>query len=298
MTEAAPETVQMDVRTVRALLEEQFPALAGLELNPLPSVGTDNHIFRLGPRLCVRLPKVDWAARTAQREAALLPRFSGLPLRVPQVFGLGMPGSDYPWHWSVLEWIEGDAVEPGIVPTPERSAELLASFILGVREIAPDPAFQWGEANHFRGAPLVERDVPFRAALTDLADEVDVTAAERLWEVCLDAAEPDASPVWLHGDLHGGNLLKRDGRLVAAIDWGLAGIGDGACDLSAGWALFEAPARERFRRSVEATEAEWLRGAGWALSIACIALAYYRRTNSQLGDMSRRTIARLLADFA
>lgn len=298
MAEAVPETVKLDTATVRTLLEAQFPALAGLDLSALPSAGTDNHIFRLGPRLCVRLPKVDWAAATPQREVALLPRFAGLPLAVPQVFGLGVPGADYPWHWSVLEWIEGDAIEPGIVPIPDRSADVLASFIRQLREAAPDAAFQWGATNHFRGAPLVERDTLFRAALSDLADEVDIAAAERLWNVCLDAAEPDAPPVWLHGDLHGGNLLKRDGRLAAVIDWGLAGIGDGACDLSAGWALFEAPARERFRRSVEATEAEWLRGAGWALSIACIALAYYRRTNSQLGGMSRRTIARLLADFA
>lgn len=298
MTEVAPETVQMDVATVRILLEQQFPALAGLELTPLPSAGTDNHIFRLGPRLCVRLPKVDWAAGTAQREAALLPRFAGLPLAVPQVFGLGVPGANFPWHWSVLEWIDGDAVEPGIVPTPERSAALLAAFVLGIREVEPDPAFQWGNTNHFRGAPLIERDVPFRAALTDLADEVDVVAAESVWEASLAAVEPDAPSVWLHGDLHGGNLLKHGGRLVAVIDWGLSGVGDGACDLSAGWALFEAPARERFRRALGASEAEWLRGAGWALSIACIALAYYRRTNSQLGDMSRRTISRVLADFA
>ena len=47
-------------------------------------------------------------------------------------------------------------------------------------------------------------------------------------------------PVWLHGDLHSGNLLAERGRLSAVIDFGLLAVGDPACDLMVAWTLLSA----------------------------------------------------------
>jgi aminoglycoside phosphotransferase (APT) family kinase protein len=51
----------------------------------------------------------------------------------------------------------------------------------------------------------------------------------------------------VHGDIASGNIVFRDGRLVAVIDWGCLAVGDPACDLIVAWELFDAPARDVFR---------------------------------------------------
>ena len=45
----------------------------------------------------------------------------------------------------------------------------------------------------------------------------------------------DRAPVWFHGDVAVGNLLVRDGRLAAVIDFGTSGVGDPACDTVIAW---------------------------------------------------------------
>lgn len=287
----------IDPAIVQALLDKQFPAYAHLPLSPVGEAGTDNAIFRLGEDLCVRLPRVDWASHTAAREVAILPRFADMGMDVPCPMALGAPGQGYPWHWSIMSWIMGDVVGTDPVPNSVESAQALAAFILAMRSVPTDPAFQYGAANNYRGAPLRQRAAQFQAAIEALADVYDPKILLHIWNLSLDAEEADSLPVWIHGDLHGGNLLKRDDKLVAVIDWGLAGVGDGACELSAAWALFDGASRDAFKKALNVSEAEWLRGAGWALSIAAIFMAYYRDKGVPV-DMSGRTINRLVEAFS
>ena len=45
----------------------------------------------------------------------------------------------------------------------------------------------------------------------------------------------DRKPVWVHGDVAPGNLLVKDGKLCAVIDFGILGVGDPACDAAMAW---------------------------------------------------------------
>lgn len=297
MAEMTLGPAEIDVSTVARLIAAQFPQFAGLPLEHLPSSGTDNHIFRLGQDHSVRLPKVDWAALSAGREVAILPGFSGLSLLVPRPVGLGVPGEGYPWQWSVLDWIDGGTPESGALANRQDIARQLAAFILEIRGIAPDTAFLAGKANNYRGAPLALRDTAVCSALADISDEVDAAALAAIWKDALGAEDSSGAPVWLHGDIHAGNLLLRSDVLVGVIDFGLAGVGERACDIAPAWSLFDAGARTDFRAGLLASDAEWLRGAGWALSIAVIALAYYRQRAGQIVGMSRQTLRRLVQEF-
>jgi len=118
----------------------------------------------------------------------------------------------------------------------------------------------------------------------------------RTWDETLAAPPWRGPPVWLHGDLHPGNLLVRKGALVAVIDFGGLGVGDPDCDLLPAWTLFSASERRIFREQLACDEAGWARGKGWALSIALIAWPYYRDTNPGIVDLARGTIERVLAD--
>jgi aminoglycoside phosphotransferase (APT) family kinase protein len=41
--------------------------------------------------------------------------------------------------------------------------------------------------------------------------------------------------VWFHGDAQPGNLLAKNGRLCAVIDFGTCGVSDPACDTTIAW---------------------------------------------------------------
>ena len=49
-------------------------------------------------------------------------------------------------------------------------------------------------------------------------------------------------PVWFHGDVATGNLLIRDGRLAAVLDFGSSGVGDPACDTVIAWTFLSGTA--------------------------------------------------------
>lgn len=294
MSEATP-LQPLDVQTAADLINRQFPELARLEIRLHPSLGTDNTIVRIGRDLCARFPKVAWATGTAQRETGVLPRMGRAPIAVPAVYGAGQPSETYPHSWSVLSWLPGIPLTDGALADPAAAAGQLAGFRAFLRSVPPDDAFRFCPGNNWRGAPLSVRTGSFQAALARLPD-VDAAWANRLWSQALRAEAP-FSPAWLHGDIHPGNILVENGQLSGVIDWGLCGVGDAACDLLSAWAMFDAPAREIFRAALGASEAEWLRGAGWALSMAVIFLPYAYE-NGLPCDMSEKMIERLMEDFA
>jgi aminoglycoside phosphotransferase (APT) family kinase protein len=102
--------------------------------------------------------------------------------------------------------------------------------------------------------------------------------------------------VWIHGDLLPNNLLVDQGRLSAVIDFAGLGVGDPACDMLAAWSLFSGRTREQFRATLSVDDATWIRGRGWALSVALIALPYYRNTNPEFTALATHMIDEVLAD--
>ena len=147
-----------------------------------------------------------------------------------------------------------------------------------------------------RGLPLLTQDEAARAALDELAGEIDVAAATAAWEAALGAPEWPGPPAWVHGDLLPGNLLVRGQRLTGVLDFGLVGVGDPACDLIAAWSVLPSRARRVLREELEVDHATWARGRGWALSLGLIALPYYKETNPGFADVARHLIGEVLAE--
>lgn len=129
-----------------------------------------------------------------------------------------------------------------------------------------------GQHNFFRGGALSVYDGEARQAIAALEGKIDTVAASAVWEAAL-AAQWHGAPVWFHGDVSWGNLLVRQGRLSAVIDFGTSGVGDPACDLAIAWTLFEGKSREAFRAGLPADGAMWARGRGWTLWKALITVA-------------------------
>lgn len=287
--------VAIDEPLVRRLLADQFPEWAALALERVPAPGSDHVLYRLGDELVVRLPRKEGVDAQVDKERAWLPRLAPLlPCAVPVPVAKGTRSERYPFAWSVYRWLEG-VNPPDGADSPTLPIDL-ARFVAALQRIDTSGGPRAGEQNFQRGAPLACRDAPTREAIARLDRQVDVSAVAAAWESSLRAPTWERAPVWLHGDLTPENLLVRGGRLAAVIDFGCLGVGDPACDLMVAWSVLTAKARAVFRTEIPFDDATWLRGRGWALSTALIALPYYERTHLPRAANARYRISEVLAD--
>jgi aminoglycoside phosphotransferase (APT) family kinase protein len=280
------DQVDLSPADVAALLAAQFPQWSGLPVRPLASDGTVNAMFRAGDELLLRFPlrpDADAARQqSAQDHARRITPF--VPVAVPEPLGLGGPGDGYPGWWSVYRWIPGDHV----ISDADRFARDLAGFVTALHGIDAGGR-TWDGV--YRGGPLAGEDEEVQPALARIDRDGRLAA---VWAACRDAPAATGD-VWIHADLMPGNLLSRDGRLAAVIDLEAMTVGDPAVDLMPAWNMLPAGARDTYRRALGVDDATWLRGQGWALAQAAVALPYYVDTNPAMAATARRTLAAILA---
>ena len=268
-----PDEVYIDEALVRRLLAARFPHWADLPIVPVAQSGVDNATYRLGADMSVRLPRLPRWVGQVDREQRWLPVLAPhLPLAIPVPLAKGEPGAGYPFPWSVYRWIEGENASLERLADPDRAARDLARLFVALQGIDPagGPPPEW--SNGFRGVPMGdERDSAavehrVRARIAALDGLVDTGALTAVYEAALAAPAWDRPPVWIHGDPAPGNLLARDGRLSAVIDFGTLAVGDPACDLIAAWTFLSAATRDVFRAVLQVDDATWARGRGWGLT--------------------------------
>jgi aminoglycoside phosphotransferase (APT) family kinase protein len=267
--------LEIDEPLVRRLLAEQAPALADRPLR-FAAHGWDNDLWRLGDDLLVRLPRREAAAILVAHHQRFLPRLAPrVPILVPLPVVAGSATDGYPWPWSVVPWFDGDlaATHPPLAREASRLADILRRLHVHADDDAP--------RNPFRGVRLHER-LPLLERLEASLDHLpDAGSADALAAIHLvrDAVELPLTtrPVWLHGDLHPRNLLVRDGRLHALLDWDDLCAGDAATDLASLWWLFDVEHHDAFW-SVYAPEgvdlALWRRGRAWAALFGLMFLTF------------------------
>ncbi|MFI7744269.1 phosphotransferase [Kocuria rhizosphaericola] len=290
---------------VRRLLEAQLPQELRelLDRPPAPvAQGWDNALFRLGSAHAVRLPvrraavpcllhEVRWTAVAGAPLAAL-------GLAVPRPVFRGRPGAGYPWPWTVVRWVEGEAVATLPLDRRDRLAGDLAEALTAVHRPAPAAA----PRNPHRGVPLGARLRTAPPAWPATAAVLGAGRSERLRGVVDDglrAAPWSRPPVWLHGDPHPWNLVHRDGRLAGLVDFGDVCAGDPASDLAGAWLAFDAAQRSAFRAVVDRTgrydDDVWRRAAAWA-ALYTAALVANPASGPDFGAVVRHSVAQLDPD--
>ena len=275
--------VTIDETLVRHLVSSQASHVPRAAMLPLLRVaeGWDCAVWRLGDAHAVRLPRRAAAAPLIHHEQAslalLAPAVEASGIRVPVPIVHGTPDPRYPWAWSVVPWIEGDR---GIdVPRGERGgwAPALAAALIALH--VPAPASH--PHNPVRGHPLVSRarvfDERLRALLsTAVVDPDDADVLSRAWSEGVAAHPWQGAPVWIHGDLHPGNLVARGPALAGIIDFGDVTAGDPAYDLAVAWLAFDRDGRERFIAATDHRydDATWVRARAWCAAVAVLLLAH------------------------
>lgn len=250
--------VEITTDLVQGLLNEQFPTLARQPLS-IAFEGWDNVMVRIGSDVAARMPRRAAGAHMGKAEAqwlrVLAPR---LPIRIPTPLALGVPGSNYPWDWSIVPWVDGDNAAVQLPATSE--AERFGFFLRALHTPPPDGL----PFNPSRSVSLKQRDD--EARVRRLSNEG--------WELWTAAAEEDIdiASSWIHGDLHPKNVIVADRKVVSIIDWGDTCPGDPATDIASFWMLF--PGEESaFRKGYgPISSSTWLRAQGWAITFSSLFL--------------------------
>lgn len=290
------DEVDINLDLVRHLVAEQFPHLSDLPVSEFNSTGTVNAIYRLGDELCVRLPRVQRWARALERECKWLPLLApGLTLQVPEPVVKGLPTSEYPFCWAIFGWIEGQTYAPDRIDDERQAAADLAQFVaeLRSRELPPiDDETPFGGRR-----PLAEQDAATRDWIAQSGDLIDGPAVTAAWQDAIKGPAWDGTYAWIHSDLLPPNLLVKDRRLRAVLDFGATGLGDPATDLNPAWSIFGQAGRTVFRDLVGADEDTWRRGRGIAISQAVGLVPYYVATNPAMSALGQRMLREIQADI-
>ena len=146
--------------------------------------------------------------------------------------------------------------------------------------------------------PLADLDEQTAGCIQASKDFVDVERTLTAWRVCLGSGAWNGIPVWIHGDLLKTNLLVKNGKLSAVIDFGSAGQGDPAFDLVPAWSVFHERERQAFRRLLDPDTETWNRARGYALHQSVLIIPYYHETYPEFTQMAIRTLNEVLFDLS
>lgn len=286
--------IDFNAGLVRSLLSRRFPEYLGLPVRPVEEQGHDNRMFRLGSELTVRLPSAQAYADHVYLEWEHLPRLqNALDFPIAAPIALGEPDERFPFPWTIGKWIDGETLTHENVCGEAELARDLSAWLrrLQAADAANTPLA--GAHNFYRGGDLAVYHRETEEALKTLQgvlSQEDISRYRKIWEDALSTRYTGA-PVWVHGDVAVGNLLVRDGRLTALIDFGTFAAGDPACDYVMAWTFFRSPARRVFLEGLPKDMI--LRAKGWALWKALI--TYYDE-NPKPRALSKVVLSALLEE--
>jgi len=293
---ASKEPPRLEIATskVETLVREQFPQWAHLPITPVFLSGWDNRTFHLGSEMTVRLPSAERYIHQVQKEQEWLPKLAAyLPVSIPKPLAMGRPSETYPWHWSIYKWIEGknaDTLKPDEL---HKFAAEIAGFLMALQSIPNQGSPVPGPFR--RGASPKYYDAQTREAVAALKDTIDPEGAITTWEAAI-SSEWEKDPVWVHGDFSAGNILVKNGKLAAVIDFGSCCVGDPACDLVIAWMLLTETARATFKKKLNLDNETWARARGWAIWKTLITLADLKDKMSVEAESKKKIIALVIED--
>lgn len=202
-----------------------WPLKGGIcaEMTAFELEGTDGQI----KRLILRRPgeaALKQNPHAVEDEFKLLQITHGLGLATPRPYYFDPSGHIFPRPYLVIEYIEGQ---------PEFAPADLTGFTL---QLATHLAKIHRVDGSRPGLSFLPQPVKgFTANFGQRSPSVDPTLDERRIRETLAAVWPlpqRNAPVLRHGDFWPGNILWRDDRLAAVIDWEDASLGDPLADLA------------------------------------------------------------------
>ena len=287
----------MDIteKLVEKLIKEQFPCYSEFKIKIVEKSGHDNRTFHLGEKMSVRLPSRKEYSGQVEKEARWLPIFKDkITINIQSPIKQGKPNKDYPFKWSINEWIEGETVNYKTVKDLNTLAIDIAKFLKELQAIDASEGPKGGLHNYYRGCSLEIYEEETLEAIEKLKNIFDKELLMKIWNKARES-EYYENGVWIHGDMAINNLLVLNGRLKAVIDFGVLGVGDPACDYVLAWTFFKKDSRRTFLWAINSDRNTINRAKGWALWKALISYDLENKT-SDMSLWAKNCINELIED--
>ncbi|MFW2512719.1 phosphotransferase [Demequina sp. SO4-13] len=232
--------------TVRALVDEQFPELAGRELGRRYTL-EDQFAMRIGDDYGAIFPRMpgrdEHFARVVDLIAEPAQRWS-FPSSHP--IATGTPGHGYPWHWNLVRWISASTA--GFVPLHVDSARPFGGALRELHTPSPSGA----PLNPRTGIGLPQLRPKFEELLAFAVERgapenrvLDAAATRAIYDEGAEASD-DVTFTWTHGRLEPRAVLSDRGAFAGILAWHNFGAGDPAADLGYGVNLLSSDMSEEF----------------------------------------------------
>ncbi|MCL2548656.1 MAG: hypothetical protein FWE76_05810, partial [Symbiobacteriaceae bacterium] len=145
----------ISIELARQLIDSQFPRWQNLPVVLVEPGGHDNHSFRLGNEMVIRLPSAECYMSAISKERAWLPVFTrSVSLRIPIPIAKGEPSDLFPWSWTINRWIEGETLRADNINSMNELAHDLANFLRELQTVSTERGVVAGEQNFHRGGDL------------------------------------------------------------------------------------------------------------------------------------------------
>jgi aminoglycoside phosphotransferase (APT) family kinase protein len=282
----------------RKLIAQQFPEFSHFDIQPVKLQGHDNRTFRLGNDMQIRMPTAESYALKVSKEQNLLPKLNPhLSIAIPEPIKMGTPSNDYPFHFSIYKWLNGESAN-SLELTDSQLEGLafdLANFLNELQSIDTSEGLEPGLHNYWRGDHIGVYDIQARIQIAQLDAVIDSKKVLALWEAAM-TTQWNQPPVWIHGDIASGNILIQGGILSAVIDFVGMAIGDPACDLVIAWTLFKNKSKVIFQNNMNLDDNTWLRAKAWALWKATFELCQMKDLSAEKTLIQKGIIQKILND--
>lgn len=283
--------MEITVELVKKLIKEQFPQWQELEIYPVEKSGNDNRTFHLGNKMAVRLPSGRDYAPQVEKENQWLPYLQEhLDFPISKPVAAGKPTREYPFPWSVNQWIEGRTLSECPNIDQMQFAQALAGALKKLQAIDCKNGPEAGKHNFYRGGDLRIYHEETIHALKILENRLPVQQLGPIWESCI-SSKYTGQNLWVHGDIAPGNILLKNNQFYGIIDFGILGTGDPSCDYAMAWTYFDDNARKVFLAGLPDDMVS--RARGWALWKALIT---YDDVNEDAKKNARYTVDVILKE--
>lgn len=271
--------MELNVQAVKKIVSSQFPHFANHEISMVYKSGHDNRTFHLGNEFSLRFPSaIEYSTQVLKEHQFCSILQSQLSVQITEPFHLGKPSDLYPFHFSINKWIEGESINHNC--DKKRLAFDCAKFLLELKACDTINGIEAGKHNFYRGGNLSVYHEETLKAIHDCT-EFDQEKCYKIWNKGITSTFHGPNS-WIHGDFEKDNILVKNGRLHAVIDFGNMAVGDPACDYVMAWTYFDEASREIFLKTLNIDNACIARAKAWALWKALITLSDPKRRETSL----------------
>lgn len=219
---------------IESLIKEQFSSFAFTSID-LCSEGADHFCYEVDGEWIFRFPKDEKAALYDKKELQLLPLLSPLlPVPIPEPKWVGKPSLQFPYSFIGYRKLKG---------------EPLSCFMEKESYVAPLAHFL--KRLHGLQRPYFLPSLKERDLISSIKKGIQLLqnygfSEKVLQQIKHPKGREAISQCFVHGDLYARHILGDKGTICGVIDWGGAGWGDPAMDLSLLYSSFTSREREEF----------------------------------------------------